>query len=200
MAKSRRRESPKPNRPRAHSLLDRYNGIRHSPRVKPFTIEDPYKITANQLAMRVAPPPGAATDDGPEWQVPARPRLEVLAAVRDDVAANMFARRQIDDACFLAARAYQTTYEKAEALRRTKSVDLSMPPISGAVAQFEGVDGAIKAANELKRIDGLLSKRTGEDGVGITRSVLGTGKTIELVAREWGESTKAGIVTTASVS
>jgi len=116
-----------------------------------------------------------------------RPRIEVLAAIRDDVAAKMFARRQIDDACFMAARAYQATYERAEALRRIKSVDPSMPPISGSVGQFKGIDGALRAARELKRIEAALSQRAGDDGVDLIRDVLGAGKTIELAARERGD-------------
>src|SRR5258706_357259 len=130
---------------------------------------------------------------GPRNGAPVRPRIEVLAAIRDDVAAKMFARRQIDDACFMAARAYQATYERAEALRRIKSVDVSMPPISGSVAQFEGIDGALRAARELKRIEAALSQRAGDDGVDLIRDVLGAGKTIELAARERGDDDKQRI-------
>jgi hypothetical protein len=63
-----------------------------------------------------------------------------------------------------------------------------MPPISGSVAQFEGVDGALRAAKELKRIETALSQRAGDDGVDLVRDVLGAGKTIELAARERGDN------------
>jgi hypothetical protein len=182
------RPPTKPRRPRAHSLLPQYGKRSQNQRIAAIKIEDPYDTSAHSPATAVAPPQGTVTDDGPaEWQAPARPRIEVLAAIRDDVAAKMFARRQIDDACFLAARAYQTTYERAEALRRVKSVDLSMPPISGAVAQFEGIDNALRAAKELKRIERELSQRAGDDGVELIRDVLGAGKTIESAARERGD-------------
>jgi hypothetical protein len=39
--------------------------------------------------------------------------LEVIAAIRDDVVAKMYARHQIDRACFLAARDYQKLFELA---------------------------------------------------------------------------------------
>jgi hypothetical protein len=182
------RPPTKPRRPRAHSLLPQYGKRLQSERIAAIKIEDPYDTSAHRTATAVAPPQGAATDDGPaEWQAPVRPRIEVLAAIRDDVAAKMFARRQIDDAMFLAARSYQRTYERAEALRRIKSVDLTMPPISGAVAQFESVDVALRATKELKRIERELSQRAGDDGVDLIRDVLGAGKTIALAARERGD-------------
>jgi hypothetical protein len=100
------RPPSKPHRPRAHSLLNQYGKRLQSERIAAMKIEDPYASSAHQVVTAVAPPTGAHTDDGPmEWQAPVRPRIEVLAAIRDDVAAKMFARRQIDDACFLAARA-----------------------------------------------------------------------------------------------
>jgi hypothetical protein len=105
----------------------------------------------------------------------------------------MYARRQIDDACFLAARHYQRSHEQAEALRRLRSVDLSMPPIQGAINQFEGVDMALKAAREIKRLDAGLHKRAGEDGVALLRDVLCHGLTIERAAKKRGDGNKAKV-------
>ena len=106
----RRRESAKPRAPGAkvHSRLDQYAGIPQSERIAAITIDDPYATSAHAEATYVRG----------EWQAPARPRLEVMAAIRDDSVGKMYARRQIDDACFLAARHYQRSHEQAEALRR----------------------------------------------------------------------------------
>jgi hypothetical protein len=173
-----------------HSLLGQYNGVKHSPRVAAIVIEDPYAAYSQGPATAVAPPQSAATNDGPvEWRAPARPRLEVLAAIRDDVAAKMYARHQIDEASFLAARNYQSVYERAEAARRVSSVDLEMPPISGGRGgDFQGADMVLRATKELKQIEGALLKRSGEDGVILIRDVLGVGKTIEAAAAERGDS------------
>jgi hypothetical protein len=100
----------------------------------------------------------------------------------------MFARRQIDEAMFSAAREYQSIYEKAKSLSHVHSVDLTMPPISGITTdRLAGAMHGIEAADQLKRIETALEKRAGEDGVALVRDVLGAGKTIERAAAERGD-------------
>jgi hypothetical protein len=192
MAKSRSKKphSKKPGapRPRAHSLLEHYGKRSKSNHTVAIQIEDPYSTTAYATVTKV-PPPGRSTPNGHtiEWRSPPKPRIEVLASTRD-VIAGMFARRQIDEAMFNAAREYQQTYERARALQRLRSVDPSMPPISGAQSTpYEAAAMALAATNELKRLEKALHARAGEDGVDLVRDVIGAGKTIERAAVERGD-------------
>jgi hypothetical protein len=157
----------KPRQPsrkaKAYSLLGHYRGGRQSNHVAAIAIEDPYASVAHIEASAVSPPRGAVTDDGPaEWQAPARPRIQVMASIRADVVAGMYARHQIDEAMFSAARNYQATYERSESLRRLQSVDLSMPHISGAQSdRYASVAAALHAGKELKRVEKALRRTVG---------------------------------------
>jgi hypothetical protein len=143
-------------------------------------------------ATLVAPPAGALTTDGPStWQAPTRSRIRIVAAIRDDVPAKMFARHQIDRACFMAARDYENLYGTAAAVH-LRSVDASMPPISGRRGDgFEaGVDAQRRAVKVLAQVEARLMRRYGDEGLQLLRDVLGRGCTIEVAARERGEATK----------
>jgi hypothetical protein len=96
-------------------------------------------VPADEEATRLAGPPGSiANGSGPaEWLAPERPQIRVVAALRDDVAAKMFARHQINRASFLAARKYQSIHEVAEGARM-RSCDPSMPAISGGRGDAAG--------------------------------------------------------------
>ena len=153
-------------------------------------IDDPEGMPATAAAMRVKPPRGAkANGHGPaEWQAPVRAKIRAVAAVRDDVAALMFARGQIDQACHAAARSYQQLFERAE-LVPIKTVDPSMPP-SGTRCfggNFVPMDQRRRAAERLVEVEAALFGRYGNTGVALVRDVLGSGKTIEAVAAERGD-------------
>jgi hypothetical protein len=117
-------------------------------------IDDPEGMPVTAAAMRVKPPRGAkANGHGPaEWQAPVRAKIRVVAVVRGDVAALMFARGQIDQACHAAARAYQQLFERAE-LVPIKTVDPSMPPIGTPCV---GGNFVRRAAERLAEVEAAL--------------------------------------------
>ena len=60
----------------------------------------------------------------------------------------------------MAAKNYQTIHERAEVLHRLKSVDVSMPPISGGMGnQFEAAATALHASKELRLLSGAKFDR-----------------------------------------
>jgi hypothetical protein len=139
-------------------------------------------------ATRIPPPAGAVATDGPAaWQAPVRPPIRVVATIRDDVAAKMYARHQIDRASYLAARKYQSIHEVAEGTR-IRSCDPSMPAISGGQGDAaEGIDHRLRARRDLERLEGQLAERYGREAVNLLRDVLGAGRTIQAAARDRGE-------------
>jgi hypothetical protein len=80
----------RPRKPAVHSLIGQYSGIPQDDRIAAVDIDDPYG-SAGRYAIDI----GGSSP------------------IRDDVAAKMFARHQIDRACYLAARSYQATHETA---------------------------------------------------------------------------------------
>jgi hypothetical protein len=100
----------------------------------------------------------------------------------------MYARRQIDEAMFLAARRYQEIYERARSLASVRSVDLEMPPIEGLRSDgLTAAAAALAATDELKRLETALERHLGESGLFLVRDVLGLGKKIERAAAERGD-------------
>jgi hypothetical protein len=162
-------------RSRAFSLLGHYGKLPKINRTIAVSIEHPYSQSAHtvvsrarQSGMSLVPPPGRATitDGAPkEWRSPGRPQIEVLASTRD-VIAGMFARRQIDEAMFGAARKYQWLYERARSLASVRSVDLEMPPIEGLRSDgLMAAAAALAATDELKRLEAALERHLGESGL-----------------------------------
>ena len=201
MAKSRRSKLPAkpfvhsvklPAKPFVHSVVDQYR-IPSDARVAVIEIEDPAGISAYAEATLMPPPRRAVTgrNEGErEWVAPQRPKLKVIAAVRDDMVAKMYARRQIDRACFMAARDYQGVFEIAQSAR-IRSVDLSMPVIENSrTDRAQAIDVHRHAADRLRRLDRALLRRFGEDGVELVRDILGRGHTVQQAAHDRGDTTK----------
>jgi hypothetical protein len=187
MGKKRRQ----PSLPKVRSLLDRYRQQtgRH---IAAIEIDDPYAAPQHETAALVARPGRAADNpDAPrEWLAPKQGRIKVMASTRD-VVTGMFARRQIDEASFLAARNYQRLHERAGQLGSVRSLDLSAPQVSGRRSDdFEHVDVQLRAVHELQHVEAQLMHCIGEEGVLLLRDVLGRGIAIDLAARERGETTK----------
>ncbi len=186
MGKKRRQ----PSLPKVHSLLDHYRKQtgRH---IAAIEIDDPWNDVAHQTATLIARPGRGATDnpDAPrEWLAPGRGRIKVMASTRDTVT-GMYARRQIDEASFQAARKYQRLSEFAAWAASVKSVDVSAPQVQGSTRNYAaGIDQALAARDELRQIEKQLSRKLGEDGVTLLRDVLGRGITIENATKERGES------------
>jgi hypothetical protein len=106
----------------------------------------------------------------------------------------MFARRQIDDAMFAAARKYQSIHDQAKSVDHIHTVDTTMTQISGAQSvAYENAARALDAGKELRRIEVALAKHVGEVGLALTRDVLGLGLTIEAAAAERGDKDKARV-------
>jgi hypothetical protein len=191
MGKSRK----KPTLPKVRSLLDHYR--QHTGRqIAAIEIDDPYATPQHETAALVARPGRGAADspDAPcEWLAPRRERIKVMASTRD-VVTGMFARRQIDDAMFQAARNYQRLHERAGQLGSVRSIDLSAPQVSGRLrGDFEHLDVQLRALHELQHVEAQLLRKTGEDGVALLRDVLGRGITVENAAKERGDDDEARV-------
>jgi hypothetical protein len=174
---------------RTFDLRGHYGGrVPQHAKIAAIDLDDPYGVPVDAESTLVPGPAGATTRDGPKaWQAPPAPRIRVIASVRDDVAAKMFARRQIDRACFMAARGYQTLYEIAESAR-IRSCDPSMTPVSGGRSDgSDWIDAKAKAVLDLKRVEKRIAEQYGAEAVNLLRDVLGAGKTIQSAARERGE-------------
>jgi hypothetical protein len=166
--------------------------VPHDARIAVIEIDDPYGVPAGAVAERVAAPRGARTAGGPcEWQAPSRARILVVANMRA-VATKMFARRQIDRACYLAALAYEQLFELVRK-GGIRSGDFTMPPISGLISDGPPIDGRVQAGLALFRAEEYIRVRVGEEGLSLIRDVLGEGMTIEAAAISRGEGDKQSV-------
>ena len=121
----KRPHSPKP---KVHDLRGHYAGVPKDARIAVLDVDNPFP-DHHATATLAQPPAGARTMDGPPtWHVPPQAKIRIIAATRSDVPALLFARHQIDRACFLAARAYAQLLETVDAVR-LKSVDVSAPHV-----------------------------------------------------------------------
>jgi hypothetical protein len=159
------------------------NRVPRTARVAVLELDDPRDAPACLTSALRAPPLGAKGFDGPaEWYAPTRPQIQVVAALRDDVAAKMYARRQIDRASYLASRQYQALYEQA-APTHMRSVDISMPPINGlrSAENYGPADAQLRADARLKEVHVALGRHCGVMGVQVLADVLAFGLTLEAV-------------------
>lgn len=178
---------------RSHSLLDQYPKIPPGAKVVAIDIDDPYGVPSDAVSKRVAAPAGSTKQNGPaNWQAPEQPLIRVIASVRSDVAAVMFARNQIDKACFRAARGYQELYEVTHS-SRLKSCDLDAVHSGAVSGSSYGVDLKRRARVALMKAENQIAQKFGAEGVHVLRDVLALGKTLERAAAERGELTKNNI-------
>ena len=182
----------RPTKQRVHSLLDQYARIPQEARIAAVDIDDPYGVPADATAKLAPPPYGSDQQDGAvrTWLAPRPPRIRVVAALRDDVVAKMFARRQLDRASYLAARDYQALAEMSEA-GRLRGLDLTSPPVSGGTNTGGSVDLQHRATVALQRINNQLHRQHGGEGLSLVRDILVRGLTVEAAARMRGAATKA---------
>jgi hypothetical protein len=104
----------------------------------------------------------------------------------------MHSRRQIDQAQFMAGRAYQELIDRAE-VSGVRSVDLEKTRISGTSFFDPLNDARQKASNRLHQVEGALIERHGQEGLAVTRGVLSSRKSVEMIAREHGASSERDI-------
>ncbi len=110
-------------------------------------------------------------------------RVVVLRSVRDDPIADMLARGHVDQCEFETARHWQRAYEGAE-IGGACGIDPSKEFVDGGCPREVLSDRQIKATKELK----AAREELGAAGNWLVVSVLGTKKTLEMVAWEWRQA------------
>jgi hypothetical protein len=161
-------------------------------------IEDPYTEPARidaegNLDVRARLEPaqhrdGSTAEGQPEWTPPARPKLTVVTALRDDPLGRMFARRQIDRAQFEAGREFQGLVDPVET-RRLRSLDLTKPTIDkihGSRCAEPLSDRQRRLAVQLHKVSLIVAERFGSAGLSVTRAVLADRRSVEQAARLHG--------------
>jgi hypothetical protein len=191
---------PKPRRIRARRARARQLDLRQRYRQKDLpaehigivTIEDPftpagYLTPEGELSAeaRLAPAQhadGSIAEGMPGWAPPRRPTMVVVRALKDDPVGRMHSRRQIDEAQYSAARAYQQAADRSM-LGSVKSVDLSRTRVSGIVAADPLPPHRQRAMKALRAAEDALLRRHGFEGLGLCRSVLIDRQSVEQMAR-----------------
>ncbi len=113
-------------------------------------------------------------------------KLNVLVSVRDDPLAQLYARRFIDDAQFMAGRKWQELYELAESGAMRSGLSEF---VDGRGTDGLGIDSRLDAFVELLNCHDMLGKQ----GEALVRSVLGHGKFIIEVAADLGLNSQRDI-------
>ena len=131
-------------RPRGHDLRSQYrkSDLPATSHIGVMTIEDPYSDagridSAGNLVVAAQLEPvrhadGTVSEGQPAWSPPSRPLMTVIRALKDDPVGRMHSRRQIDEAQYKAARAFQECADRAT-LGSMRSVDLAKTKVSGGL-------------------------------------------------------------------
>lgn len=124
---------------------------------------------------------GTMAEGAPGWTPPPRPTITVIRSLKDDPLGRMHARHQIDQAEYLAGRAYQECFVKAQLAYHGSDI--------GGVGGSNGnrteplTETRQRALQKLRVIDQALAKRHGTEGVLLVRDILGEGYSVEAAAR-----------------
>ena len=154
-------------------------------------IEDPYSQPAYDAdgnldpAARLAPaqhPDGTVAEGQPGWVPPRRPTMTVIRALRDDPVGRMHSRRQIDEAQYSAARAFQQAADQAT-LGAVKSIDWTKTRVTGGLPPDPLTPSRQKAMKWLRVAEEAVARRYGLEGLGLTRAVLCDRQSVEQTAR-----------------
>lgn len=157
-------------------------------------IEDPYAEAAYVAADGTADQSarldqfqhrnGSMAEGAPGWTPPPRPTITVIRSLKDDPLGRMHSRRQIDQAEFLAGRAYQECYAAAQLTHHGSVSDLTNAGVSGGGNGCDPLTEAReRALRRLRILDLALGRQHGSEGVALVRDVLGEGYSIEAAAR-----------------
>jgi hypothetical protein len=110
---------------RAHDLRPQYRetDLPSGANIAVATIENPYAGAgrvdrAGNLDVEARLEPvqhhdGTLAEGAPAWMPPERPTLTAIVNLREDPIGRMRARRQVDEAQYAAARAFQRLYDAA---------------------------------------------------------------------------------------
>jgi hypothetical protein len=100
-------------------------------------------------------------------------KITVLASIRDDPLYGMLARRQIDQAQYMAGRKWQEYYENSE-IGGIGAIDTTKEPVDGRRFPEMFTERHSRAIQELKS----ASLALGKEGDALIRDVLGRGMTL----------------------
>jgi len=107
-------------------------------------------------------------------------KILTIRSIRNDPLAGLHARGSIDEAMYLAGRAFQRTFETAE--RGPRAIDPSKEAVDGGLPPEPLTDFQVRAMESLKGAYRVL----GQDGTGYTHDVLIHGKTFLQVSTSRG--------------
>jgi hypothetical protein len=132
---------------------------------------------------------GSLSEGAPAWTPPERPRSTVVVSLREDPIGRMHARRQVDQAQYSAARAYQRLYDCAT-IGNLSPADPSRIRVDGGRFPDPISAARMTAAKQLRSVEGTLKEWHGFAGLSLTRSVLTGGKSVDKAARDFGAETE----------
>ena len=108
-------------------------------------------------------------------------KLRVIRSVRDDPLAGMYARKQVDEAQYVAGRQWQRHYEMA-GIGSIRAIDPGKEAVDGGRFPDPLSDSQMAASDQLVKADMAL----GQDRCAIIRDILGEGLDITLCATRRG--------------
>jgi hypothetical protein len=128
---------------------------------------------------------GTFSEGAPAWTPPQRPTATVVVNLREDPIGRMHARRQVDEAQYSAARAYQQLYDHAT-IGTLSPADPSRIRVDGGQRPDPISAARMAAATRLRSVEGTLKDWHGFAGLSLTRSVLTGGNSVDRAARDFG--------------
>src|SRR6516164_4159193 len=159
------------------------------------TIENPYAEAgrvdrAGNLDVEARLEPvqrrdGTLSEGAPAWTPPQRPTLTAVVNLRNDAVGRMRARRQVDEAQYQAARAFQQLYDFAT-IGGYSVADLLRPKVDGGRIRDPLPPARVAAAKRLRSVESTLKDWHGFAGLSLTRSVLTGGNSVDKAARDFG--------------
>jgi hypothetical protein len=134
---------------------------------------------------RVRHSDGTLAEGAPAWTPPQRPTATVIVNLREDPIGRMHKRRQVDDAQYGAARAFQQLYDRAT-IGNLSPADPSRVRVDGGRVPDPISAARMAAAKRLRSVEGTLQSEHGFVGLTLTRCVLTGGQTVDKTARDFG--------------
>jgi hypothetical protein len=190
-ARARQRER------RGHDLRPQYRegDLPATAHVGVVSFEDPYQSAgrvdrAGILHVEAELEPvrhhdGSLSEGAPAWTPPPRPTLTAIVNLRNDAIGKMHARRQVDEAQYQAARAFQQLYDFAT-IGGYSVADMLRPKVDGGRIRDPLPPARVAAAKRLRSVETTLKDWHGFAGLSLTRAVLTGGQTVERAARAVG--------------
>jgi hypothetical protein len=179
--------------PRGRDLRDQYReaDLSQVGHLAVVTIDDPYpSLEVGARLEQARHSDGSTAEGAPGWAPPSRPRIAVIASLKEDPIGRMAARHQIDRAQLLGAREYQKLYDTTQ--RGTvRSIDLSETKVSGVLPSDPLTDHYQWASRQLRRVDRAVVNRHGSVGLALVRAVLCERIPVEKTARAYGAARAA---------